>query len=166
MRSRRELLVATAGLSTLGGCLGGSTDTAEETTGDTPTAETSGFAVGQPGDYELPVDPAPGEFADGTGTGIVEIETRWRKDRTPEFVFDPPFVRVEAGTTIQWVNGHDVYHTVTATESLETRSPSGEFNSQLAGEGDTVEWVAGKSGRQPYCCTPHAGFMYGSVAVI
>lgn len=155
--TRRRLLAATAGLSTVppAGCLGSD---------GSPEAE--GFAVEQDGDYELPVDPDPDDFADRTGREVVEIVTVWRKGRTPEFVFDPPFVRVDSGTIVRWSNGNGVFHSVTSTESLANRSQSGAFNAQIASEGATFEWEADEPGRQHYYCTPHARFMFGVVEVV
>jgi plastocyanin len=164
--SRRRLLAATAGLSTVGvaGCLGGE---GTPTAADSPDTEaTPGFEVDQEGDYELPVDPNPDEFVDRRGQAVVEIETLWRKEQTPEFVFDPAFVRVDQGMTVRWVNGNGVFHSVTSTESLDDRSRSGAFDAQITSEGATFEWEAEGVGRQCYYCTPHARFMFGTVEVV
>ena len=74
-------------------------------------------------------------------------------------------VRVDAGTTIRWVNTDGVFHTVTATDSLENRTPSGEFDATISSDGDTFEWVAEETGTQHYYCQPHAGFMYGTIEI-
>ena len=172
--TRRRLLLAAAGVTTvaLAGCVGDDDDTGdvngddtdevnggEEVTGD-------GFDVFQDDDYELPTDPQPDDFADMTGRDEVEVVTVWRRDQSPEFVFDPPFVQVDEGTTVRWINEDGVFHTVTSTAELDTRSQSGEFDAQISAEGDTFEWVADEVGRQNYYCTPHAGFMYGAVDVV
>lgn len=163
---RRRVLVGLAGASTvaLAGCLGGddSDDGGDEVADDNP----EGFEVFSDEDYDLPTDPSPADFADRTGEETVEVRTAWREDRDPEFVYDPPFVRVDEGTTIEWVNGDGVFHSVTSTEELESRSPSGDFDEQIASEGATFEWTASEEGVQHYYCTPHAGFMYGSVEVV
>ncbi|WP_090382575.1 cupredoxin domain-containing protein [Natronobacterium texcoconense] len=106
------------------------------------------------------------EFVDLTGEDRVEIETREGEDDEPDFVFDPAFVTIEAGTTVEWVNTDGVFHTVTSTDDLENRSGGGDvFDETLASEGDTVEWEADESGLQPYYCSPHAGFMYGALEI-
>lgn len=181
----RRTLLAVAGVSTVSvaGCLGddddgdqvdedGDEETGDDGSGDGEMADDiaaqagEGVDISQDGDFELPVDPSPEDFADRTGEGEVEIETVWREEQEPEFVFDHPFVLVEKGTTVRWINGDGVFHSVTATESLENRSQSGAFNEQIAAEGATFEWEAAETGRQNYFCTPHAGFMYGAVEVI
>lgn len=159
---RRRLLagLAAGSVAALAGCLGDDDD------GETEDDNPEGFDVFRDEDYELPIDPGVEEFADRTGRDRVEVLTVWREDRDPEFVFDPPFVRVDAGTTIEWVNDDGVFHTVTSTEELDSRSPSGRFDAQIGSEGETFEWEADESGTQHYYCTPHAGFMYGSVEIV
>ncbi|MFU8869512.1 cupredoxin domain-containing protein [Natronococcus sp.] len=106
------------------------------------------------------------EFVDMTGEDVVQIETRQGEDGEPDFVFDPAFVTVDEGTTIEWVNTDGVFHTVTSTDDIERRSGGGdEFNATISGEGATFEWEADESGRQPYYCSPHAGFMYGAIEI-
>lgn len=147
---RRALATAAAAVLGLAGCLGD--DDADP-----------GFEID--GDFELPTEPAEGDFVDWTGRNEVKIETTQRTDHDPQFVFDPPFVRVDQGTAIQWVNGDGVFHTVTSTESLGGRSPSGTFNETISSEGDSFEWAAESSGRQAYFCSPHVGFMYGALEI-
>lgn len=116
---------------------------------------------------ELTTDPDDGDFVDRTGEDVVEVETRWGEGTEPEFVFDPVFVRVDQGATLRWVNTDGVFHTVTSTNSLDNRSGGGdEFDATISSEGDTFEWTAEEVGRQDYYCSPHAGFMWGSVDVV
>ncbi|EMA35433.1 cupredoxin domain-containing protein [Halobiforma nitratireducens] len=106
------------------------------------------------------------EFADLTGEDHVEIETREGQGDEPDFVFDPAFATVDEGTTVEWVNTDGVFHTVTSTADLEQRSGGGEtFDTTISSEGDTFEWEADEPGRQPYYCSPHAGFMYGALEI-
>ncbi|MXV61979.1 halocyanin [Natronorubrum sp. JWXQ-INN-674] len=108
------------------------------------------------------------EFVDMTGEDGVEIETRAGDgDDEPNFVFDPAFVTVDEGTTIEWVNTDGVFHTVTSTESIDDRSGGGDvFDATIGSEGDIFEWTAEGAGTQPYYCSPHAGFMYGALEIV
>ena len=108
------------------------------------------------------------EFVDMTGEDSIEIETREgdEDEDEPNFVFDPAFVRIDEGTTVEWVNTDGVFHTVTSTDSIDQRSGGGdEFDATIASEGDTFEWEAAETGTQPYYCSPHAGFMYGALEI-
>lgn len=116
---------------------------------------------------DLPTDPDEDDFVDMTGEDEVEIITRRGEGTEPDFIFDPPFVRVDQGTEIQWVNTDGIFHTVTSTDSLNNRSGGGsEFDTTISSEGDTFEWTADVPGRQDYYCSPHAGFMFGSIDVV
>lgn len=150
--SRRHLLLGSASVATvaLAGCLGGEDD-------DNP-----GEAIPE----DLPTNPGEDDFVDRTGESVVEIETREGEEGEPQFVFDRPFVRVDRDTTIRWVNTDGVFHTVTSTDSLDSRSGGGDrFDETIASEGSTFEWDATETGRQDYYCSPHAGFMFGSIDV-
>ncbi|MFO7927190.1 MAG: cupredoxin domain-containing protein [Halobacteriota archaeon] len=151
------MLVATGSLAAfaLAGCVGASNENEDATGGE-------GFETG--GSFELPTDPGDDDFADRTGQDVMEVVTIQR-EADPQFLFDPPFVRVDRGTTVRWVNVDGAFHTVTATASLENRSAADEFNTTIASEGDSFEWDADGTGRQDYYCSPHVGFMYGSVDV-
>ena len=106
------------------------------------------------------------EFVDVTDEDAVEIQTREGDEDEPAFVFDPAFVTVDEGTTIEWVNTDGVFHTVTSSDSIDERSGGGDvFDEQLAGDGDRFEWDADDPGIQPYYCSPHAGFMYGALKI-
>ena len=117
------------------------------------------------GDFELPTDPDAGDFYDATGADVVVVETVQR-DHDPQFVFDPPFVRVDQGAIVRWVNADGVFHTVTSSDSLENRTGGDVFDATISSEGDEFEWEPEETGIQHYYCSPHAGFMYGSVAVV
>ena len=151
-----------ASVAALAGCFdagyrGGGSDPQDDDEG-TPESdddETGGI------DQELPTDPDESDFVDMTGADVVEIETREGANGEPEFVFDPPFVRVDQGTTIRWVNADGVFHTVTSTPTLDRRSGGGDtFDAQISAVGDSFEWTAKTAGRQDYYCSPHAGFMF------
>lgn len=138
-------------------------DDADDSDADDETDEIDGTHIPAP----LPTDPDEDDFVDETGQSTVEIITRQGGDGEPNFVFDQPFVRVDAGTTVRWENQDGVFHTITSTDSLENRSGGGdEFDSTISSVGDTFEWEADGSGRQDYYCSPHAGFMFGSIDVV
>lgn len=155
------------------GCVGGDDDddTADDSGSDTGDGETDdGDDEEEEPEEEvedLPTDPDEDDFVDMTDEDEVEIETRFGEGTEPEFIFDPPFVRVTEGTTIRWVNTDGVFHTVTSTDTLESRSGGGEeFDETINSEGDTFEWVAEETGQQDYYCAPHAGFMFGAIDVV
>lgn len=141
-------------------------DTAETDYGDdTPTTEDAPDAERLP--TELPTDPIPEDFVDRTGADTVDIVTREGVDEEPTFVFDPPFVRVDAGAMVRWVNDDGVFHTITSTPSLDRRTGGGEeFDGSISAIGDTFEWEASPGGeRQAYYCSPHASFMFGALEI-
>ena len=160
--SRRRVLVAVAAGSTisasaLAGCLG-EDDEGDRTDDGDEDQDTDGNGNA--------VDGIDEEFVDATGEDVVTIETREGEEDEPNFVFDPAFVTVDAGTTIEWENTDGVFHTVTSTDDIDDRSGGGEvFDETISSEGDTVEWDADEAGVQPYYCSPHAGFMYGAIEI-
>ena len=184
--SRRRLLVSSISLSALAlaGCVGddddgttadtddsaddaddGSSDAEEEPADDAEeeSADDDAAAIPDP----LPTDPDDADFADYTGEDDVEIITREGDDGEPAFVFDPPFVRVDEGTTVRWVNRDGVFHTITSTDSLDSRSGGGDdFDATISSVGDEFEWAADEPGRQDYYCSPHASFMFGAIDVV
>lgn len=193
--SRRRVLggvagVGSAAIAALAGCLGdeeegevededdgsgdGDGDGGDDAT-DSAAGDETDDASGDDGESgEEPADDGESDddgeddaaFVDATGEDVVTIETREGTDDEPSFVFDPAFVTVDAGTTIEWVNTDGVFHTVTSTDDLDNRSGGGEeFDATISSEGDTFEWDAEEPGRQPYYCSPHAGFMYGAIDV-
>lgn len=135
---------------------------ADESTPEPDSSESEG-RIPDP----LPDEPGPDDFVDETGGETVEIITRAGGEDEPSFVFEPPFVTVDAGTEIEWINTDGVFHTVTSTPTLERRSGGGdEFDAQIAAEGDTFTHVVEEPGRVNYYCSPHAGFMFGAIEVV
>ena len=173
-RRRFVALSGAAASLALAGCLSeeddvntdGSDDSAgDDDTGDDGTGDEDGEDDTDGEDESGAVD--PDEVVDLTGEERVVIEL----DDTPDdvedpFHFDPAHARVDAGTTIEWVNAHSVFHTVTSTESLDQKTPSGTFDETLNAEGDTFEWEAAETGTQYYYCSPHAGHMDGSLDIV
>jgi plastocyanin len=74
-------------------------------------------------------------------------------------------VTVKAGTTVRWVNGDDVFHTITSTASLERRRSNGLFNASVFSRGQTFQRRFDRPGTFHYFCQPHSEFMAGTVRV-
>jgi plastocyanin len=72
---------------------------------------------------------------------------------------------VPTGSSVRWVNGGDVFHTVTSTRSPQPRRPSGLFNHALARRGARFQFTFTRPGVYHYYCQPHSGFMSGTVRV-
>jgi amicyanin len=90
---------------------------------------------------------APGPAADTAGANVVRIAN---------LAFGNGEVRVKAGTRVEWVNGDQVQHSVSADD--------GGFDSGLIDPGHTYARVFEKPGTYTYHCTPHP-FMNGRVVV-
>ncbi len=90
---------------------------------------------------------------------IVEGGQAWR--------FEPDEVVVDFGETVVWVYNYttDTSHTVTSTENLEERRPSGLFDATLQKRGDTFSFTFDEEGQFHYYCKPHATFMSGTILV-
>jgi plastocyanin len=83
--------------------------------------------------------------------------------------FAPDTITVAAGTTVRWVNGETITHTITsgawsdvdpATGIRATETPDGLFDITLApkGEdGDSFEYTYETPGSYPYYCDIHLG---------
>ena len=164
---KRRTFVLSAGTLpavAVAGCLGDDDADDSDAEAGTPTPEESDEddEGGKEPDHDIDE-----EFVDATGQDVVTVETRRGEGDEPDFVFDPDFVTVDIGTTIEWVNADGVFHTVTSTDSLDSRQGGGDvFDETISNEGDTFEWDADDPGIQPYYCSPHAGFMYGAIEII
>lgn len=173
--SRRRVLAAgSIALAGLAGCIDAidsdDDDDGNENGDEDEDSDTTDGQEGEPPENPLPDplpdDPGPEDFEDRTGEAVVEVITRRGGEEEPAFVFDPPFVTVDQGTSVRWVNADGVFHTVTSTPSLSNRSGGGEtFDVTIASEGDTFEREFEESGRQDYYCSPHAGFMFGAIEI-
>jgi len=83
--------------------------------------------------------------------------------------FMPETITIDAGTTLRWVNGEAITHTITSgawsdvdpgTGIRGTEAPDGRFDVTLApkGEdGDTFEFTYLDPGTYPYYCDIHLG---------
>ena len=90
------------------------------------------------------------EAAGDRGSGdVVEVMMK-------DIQFVPQSVTVSAGQTVRWTNEDDVAHDADAQD--------GQFESELIGKGETVEWKAEGSGTIDYICSVHPN-MTGTITV-
>ncbi len=110
---------------------------------------------------------APGDMTDGASDGdVVAISLK----------FMPEELTVPVGTTVRWVNGETIIHTITsgpwgdvneATGLRGSQTPDGSFDWDLAAkgeDGDTFEFTFDTAGTYLYYCDIHLG-MNGSIIV-
>jgi plastocyanin len=90
---------------------------------------------------------APRQTGDTTGATVVRIAS---------LAFGRGEIHVRAGVRVQWVNGDQVQHSVSADD--------GSFDSGLIDPGKAYERVFDRPGTYAYHCTPHP-FMTGRVVV-
>jgi len=88
-----------------------------------------------------------GTIADHTGEDSVTVQNGVEVENQ-EFAFDPPAIRVDAGTEVTWEWVADTEHTVTHND--------GDFNSgYIGGEGETWSYTFDEAGTYLYHCIPH-----------
>ena len=90
---------------------------------------------------------APTAVSTGAAAGV----------RIANLSFGPRDIRVRTGTRVQWTNGDQVQHSVTAND--------GSFDSGLIDPGRTFDHVFERPGTYTYHCTPHP-FMTGRIVVV
>ena len=76
--------------------------------------------------------------------------------RIDNFSFNSPVVTIKAGTTVTWVNGDDIPHTVVAN--------NGAFKSKVLDTDDRFSFTFAKPGQFGYFCSLHP-HMTGKVVV-
>lgn len=92
--------------------------------------------------------------SDGSGSDIVEIQL------TSQFTFSPDNVSIEPGTTVRWVNGADIFHTITPDEHDEWSRV------EMNDADETFEHTFNTEGEFPYYCEPHlSAGMTGTIVV-
>ncbi|MBO0734692.1 MAG: cupredoxin family copper-binding protein [Methylocapsa sp.] len=67
--------------------------------------------------------------------------------RITNFTFDPPVLRVKAGTAVTWTNEDDIPHTVAAAERA--------FRSKALDTGDKYTFTFAAPGAYKYFCSLH-----------
>lgn len=101
-----------------------------------------------------------GEIDDQTGEDEVTVDV----GAGDGLAFDPPAVRVDAGTTVVWEwTGEGGGHNVSSTDDSDS-----EFHAEVTDEeGHTFEETFDEAGHQLYECEPHAANgMLGAVDVV
>jgi plastocyanin len=76
--------------------------------------------------------------------------------RIDNFTFKDPVLTVKSGTTITWINGDDIPHTVVAR--------NGAFKSKVLDTGDRFTFTFAKPGQFGYFCSLHP-HMTGTIIV-
>lgn len=110
---------------------------------------------------------AQARTATATPPETVEIHlVRNPGDPDRPLLFDPDEVVVRTGGLVRWVNDHDIFHTITSTDSLAAKQPSGAFDHTLSSADEAVEIRFEEPGTYAFYCQPHADFMQGVVRVV
>ena len=91
----------------------------------------------------------PVAAAPAAGDSVVRINLR-------DLAYRPASIEIEVGTTVEWVNGDPLAHTVTATDTT--------FDSGLIAPGRTWRRTFAVPGTWRFACTPHP-FMRGVIVV-
>jgi plastocyanin len=76
--------------------------------------------------------------------------------RIDNFTFKDPVLTVKKGTTVTWINGDDIPHTVVAKD--------GTFKSKVLDSGDRFTFTFAKPGQFGYFCSLHPR-MTGTIIV-
>jgi len=110
------------------------------------------------GDFQFAIDRSrTSEFVDMRNKIEVTINLK-------NTAFDLQNLRISKGTKVTWVNEDDTVHTVN-TDSHPAHTYFINQNSRNLNKGDTYSVTFENAGIYPYHCTPHAGFMTGSILV-
>lgn len=100
------------------------------------------------------------------GTEVVEVRlTCATGDPQAPCAFRPAEVSIRVGGTVRWINDDATYHTVTASDRIDLRVPSGRFDAVLDEAAETFSHTFTEPGTYAYYCQPHAEFMAGMVKV-
>ena len=129
----------------------------------------SGCAGSQPSQMP-PSAGASSQSADPSSSAVAGDVT------TISLKFMPDTITVKAGTTVEWVNGETIEHTITSgawgdvnasTGQRGSQSPDGKFNYLLQPKGqsgDTFSFTFTTPGTYPYYCDIHHA-MQGTIVV-
>jgi len=102
-------------------------------------------------------------FAHGAMAGLlaaaITASPAWAEDKEVKidnFTFNPQQITVKAGTTVVWLNGDDIPHTVT--------SKTGAFKSKALDTEDKFSFTFATPGKFDYFCALHP-HMTGTIVV-
>ena len=98
-------------------------------------------------------DPTPAQATPAPATSAPVSEQLVKIDN---FTFSPATLTITAGTTVKWVNGDDVPHTVTADDR--------SFTSKALDTDDAYSHAFTTPGTYPYFCAVHS-HMTGTIIV-
>lgn len=99
-----------------------------------------------------------GDIEDMTGEEAVDV-LNGEPNEEGTFVFEPPAISVDAGTTVTWEWIGDDAHSVTHEEE--------EFDSEtITGDGETFEYTFEESGLYLYYCIPHRSLEQKGAVVV
>lgn len=154
-RSRRRFIAAsgTVALATLAGCAGGDDETENGEENGTENGDDNGEEASGGGIEDVPaaideyLQDAPNydsTMVDATGQDQVTVSL------TAANVFEPAAIRIDAGTTVEWVWEGGAHNVVSAEDSASDFD-SGEV---IAEAGTTFE-QSFDDGVQLYYCEPH-----------
>ena len=79
-----------------------------------------------------------------------------------QIYYDPELLTIDSGTTVVWSNDDTTIHTVTAGTPED--GPSGTFDSDIIGAGESFEYTFTTSGIEDYYCIVHP-WMIGTITV-
>jgi plastocyanin len=114
----------------------------------TPLIATAALTFGCFSERQEVSGPIDNELCDSTAGNVVKMR---------DLAFQPQNVTVAAGTEVTWVNCDAEGHTTTSDDP--------GWDSELLSRNQTFSVTFDDAGTFPYHCTPHAGFMRGSVTV-
>ena len=95
-------------------------------------------------------------FPSGSGAGAADHTVEIRI-----FSFKPSPLGVPKGTTVTWMNGDDITHTVTSGAPGKNDA---RFDGRLTGKGTTFSHTFSEPGTYPYHCERHQA-MTGEIVV-
>lgn len=153
--SRRRYVIGTGTVVTLGGLAGcADSDEGNGDVSDDVPAELDEFLA----DARL----YDGTIAVRTDEDEVTVDVGGGPDG---LAFDPPALRIDAGTTVRWEwTGEGGEHNVVSTPESDSEFSSGD---SAAEAGTTFEHAFDEAGIQLYECEPHRGVnMLGGIHVV
>lgn len=146
---RRQFVKSSGALlaiAPIAGCSGNGNG--DDGNGDADANGDDGNGDGDIDEWLADVENYDGSVADETGQDEITIINGEVDGADQQYVFDPPAVEVDAGTTVVWEWAGDDSHSVTDDD--------GDFDSGIIdGDGETFEYTFDEAGTYLYYCQPH-----------